>query len=228
VQHGLGARHACAFDLNAVCSGFVYALDVARRMVAGGGLALVVGVDIYSRILDPADRRTAVLFGDGAGAVVLGPVPPGRGIEAVRLASFGEHHAMIRVPAGGSRMPASEQSLRDGGHWFAMEGRAVREFVEREVPPAVRRFLADRRVAEDEIHHFVPHQANGRLVDELAARLALPVAKTHTTVQRFGNTGAASVPVTLAAAQGHFAYGDLVLLAAFGGGMSTGLALLRW
>jgi 3-oxoacyl-[acyl-carrier-protein] synthase-3 len=228
VQHGLGARDACAFDLNAVCSGFVYALDVARRMVADGGLALVAGVDVYSRILDPCDRRTAVLFGDGAGAVVLGPVAAGRGIETVRLASFGEHHAMIRVPAGGSRIPASEQSLRDGGHWFAMDGRAVRDFVERELPPAVRQFLADRRVAEDEIRHFVPHQANGRLVDELAARLALPVARTHTTVRDLGNTGAASVPVTLAAAQDHFAYGDLMLLAAFGGGMSTGLALLRW
>lgn len=228
VQHRLGIPAAVAFDVNAVCSGFVYALDTARRMIADGGLALVIGADVYSRILDPADRRTAVLFGDGAGAVVLGPVPDGRGVLGVRLTSYGALHDLIGVPAGGSRIPPSKDSLAAGLHYFRMNGRAVREFVEREVPAAVRDFCAGHGVAVDAIGHFVPHQANGRLIAGLADALGLPADRLHHTVQRYGNTGAASVPVTLAAGRNRIAAGDTVLLAAFGGGMTMGLALIRW
>ncbi|RKN50262.1 3-oxoacyl-ACP synthase III family protein [Micromonospora endolithica] len=227
VQDRLGARNAYAFDLNAVCTGFLYAVEVARR-ISAGGLALVIAVDIYSRILDPADRRTVALFGDGAGAVLLGPAPPGRGIEAIRLASFGEHHDLIGVPGGGSRMPLDERALAAGEQFFKMRGRAVREFIELQLPPAIKRFLTDHDVDDGEIRHFVPHQANGHLVAGLSDRLALPSARTHATVQTLGNTGCASVPVTLAAGRDQLAPGDLILLAAFGGGMTVGLALLRW
>jgi 3-oxoacyl-(acyl-carrier-protein) synthase III len=228
LQDRLGAGNAAAFDLNAVCSGFVYALEAARRMLPPGGFALVVGVDVYSRILDPADRRTAVLFGDGAGAVVIGEVGAGRGIGPIRLRSVGSHHDLIRVPGGGSRIPASAESVRLGEHFFTMNGRGVREFVQREVPAATMAFLADHNVDPAAVRHFIPHQANRRLIESLADELALPAARTHLTVDRYGNTGAASLPVTMADARAEFAAGDLVLLAAFGGGMTIGLALLTW
>jgi 3-oxoacyl-[acyl-carrier-protein] synthase-3 len=228
LQDRIGARQAAAFDLNAVCSGFVYALETARRMVAPGGYALVVGVDIYSRIIDPTDRRTVSLFGDGAGAVVVGPVGEGRGVVATRLASHGEYHDLIKVPAGGSRLPASKETLQDGLHYFTMDGYGVKTFVREQLPGAVSRFLADSGVDAAEIRHFVPHQANGRMLDALLPELNLPNAMVHRTLERYGNTGAASVPVTLAAARAHLTPGDLVLLAGFGGGMTTGLTLLRW
>ncbi|MEN3614678.1 3-oxoacyl-ACP synthase III family protein [Plantactinospora sp. ZYX-F-223] len=221
---------AAAFDLNAVCSGFVFALAVAQRsLLASGGYALVVGADIYSRILDPTDRRTAILFGDGAGAVVLGPVPAG-GVLATRLLTFGSTADLIRVPAGGSRLPTSPQTIDGGLHYFAMDGRAVREFVVAQVPPAVNAFLLDSGVAGAEVSHLVPHQANVHMLADLERQLNLPAARMHTTVGEYGNTGAASVPITLdmAARSGAIRSDDVVLLAGFGGGMAAGLALLRW
>ncbi|MFF3485603.1 3-oxoacyl-ACP synthase III family protein [Streptomyces sp. NPDC002701] len=223
-----------AFDMNAVCSGFVFALATAERMLHGTpGHALVVGADIYSRILDPADRRTAILFGDGAGAVVLGPVRR-RGVIATRLASFPDHRDLISVPAGGSRIPASPESLADGLHYFTMDGRAVRAFVEDHVGPMVDDFLHEHGASASGEEsgaprvHFVPHQANGRMIEKLAADLGFPPERAHATVREYGNTGAASVPVTLDHTASRLAPGDLVLLAGFGGGMAAGLALLEW
>ncbi|MGY0071642.1 3-oxoacyl-ACP synthase III family protein [Streptomyces sp. QTS137] len=221
-----------AYDMNAVCSGFVFALTTAERMLNGtGGHTLVVGADIYSRILNPADRRTVVLFGDGAGAVVLGPVR-GRGVIAARLASFPDHRDLIRVPAGGSRIPASPESLADGLHYFTMDGRAVRAFVEEHVGPMIHDFLHEHGARAGgggaARVHFVPHQANGRMVEKLAADIGFPQAHAHMTVRDYGNTGAASVPVTLDHTASRMEPGDLVLLAGFGGGMAAGLALLEW
>ncbi len=221
---------AAAFDLNAVCSGFVFALSVAQRTVQPtGGHALVIGADIYSRILDRSDRRTTVLFGDGAGAAVLGPTASGGGILATRLATFPGYRDLIEVPAGGSRRPASEYTLADGAHYFRMNGRAVREFVAEHVPPAVHELLRRAGVRPDEIDHVIPHQANAVMLDELGRSLELPRARLHTTVVDYGNTGAASVPITLDAAvtSGAARPGDLALLAGFGGGMAAGLALVR-
>lgn len=218
-----------AFDLNAVCSGFVFALATAERLLHGTGqYAVVVGADIYSRTLDPADRRTVVLFGDGAGAVVLGPAA-GRGVFATRLAGFPEERELIRVPAGGSRIPASTASVEQGLHYFAMDGPAVRSFVENRVGPLLRSFL-DSHLPQHPGRppHFVPHQANGRMVEALAADLGFLPEHTHTTVECFGNTGAASVPITLDRAAGRLAPGDVVVLAGFGGGMAAGLALVEW
>lgn len=228
LQEKLGACDAAAFDVNAVCSGFVFALETARRMVAVGSHALVVGVDIYSRILDLTDYRTAVLFGDGAGAVVIGPSPDGRGIIDTQLASFGAHTDLIKVPGGGSKIPLTNETITAGEHYFAMDGRGVRDFVTREVPPAVSNFLATAQVEPGAIAHFIPHQANGRMLQDLIPQLGLTAARTHYTVERYGNTGAASVPVTIADARTEIKNGDLVLLAAFGGGMAIGLTLLRW
>ncbi|MER7493651.1 ketoacyl-ACP synthase III [Streptomyces pharetrae] len=231
VADGLGAGPGtAAFDVNAVCSGFVFALTAAERMLRGtGGYAVVVGADIYSRILDRADRRTAILFGDGAGAVVLGPAAGGRATGiAARLAGFGAERDLIQVPAGGSRLPASADTLREGLHYFKMNGRAVREFVADQVAPAIAQFLADQGVDPRDIDHFVPHQANGRMLQDLAERIGIPAGRMRTTVETYGNTGSASIPVTLddAARRGGIRPGDRVLLAGFGGGMAMGLALL--
>jgi 3-oxoacyl-[acyl-carrier-protein] synthase-3 len=233
VQHRIGATRAAAFDVNAVCSGFVVALTTAAQLlsaVPSRGYALVVGADVYSRIIDRRDRRTAALFGDGAGAVVLGPVRSGSGVVGAHLASFGEHHAMIRVPAGGSRMPASEKTVQDGLHWFQMDGRGVSGFVRSEVPNAVDQLLSAHRVDAASVDHVIPHQANAVLLTEVLSGLQLTRARTHLTVAQHGNTSAASIPLALddAQRQGAFRAGDLLLLIGFGGGMSIGAALVRW
>lgn len=222
---------AAAFDLNAVCSGFVFALDVARRFLHGTqGRALVVAGDVYSRILDRADRRTTVLLGDGAGAAVVGPGGRSRSIIGTRLLTFGDQSDLIKVPAGGSRLPPSRATLAAGDHYFHMQGRAVAEFVHVHVPTAVADFLAEHDLGPGDVDHLVPHQANGNMIETLHQDLGLPRASTHSTVRRYGNTGAASVAITLddAARAQQFQPGQIVLLAAFGGGMSAGLALLRW
>lgn len=219
-----------AFDINAVCSGFVFALAAAGPLCAAtGGHALVIGADVYSRILNPEDRRTAVLFGDGAGAVVLGPAAK-HGVPAIRLATFADDRELIAVPGGGSRVPTSAESLDAGLHYFTMRGRAVREFVIDVVAPAVRDFLADCAVSPGELAHFVPHQANPLLVADLAQAAGIPSRAVRQTGAEYGNTGAASIPITLdhAARSGALRPGEQILLAGFGGGMSLGLTLLRW
>lgn len=233
VADGLGAGHGtAAFDVNVVCSGFVFALNAAQHVLAGSdsSYALVIGADVYSRILDPADRRTAILFGDGAGAVVLGPARPGRGLLAGRLAGFGAERDLIEVPAGGSRLPASAETLAEGLHYFTMNGRGVRDFVNATVAPAITAFVEEAGFTALTVDHFVPHQANGRMLEDLSATVGIAAGHTRFSYKDFGNTGAASVPVTLdlAARSGQLDDGDLVLLAAFGGGMAMGLSLLRW
>ncbi|GAA2651343.1 3-oxoacyl-[acyl-carrier-protein] synthase 3 [Paractinoplanes durhamensis] len=232
VQNLIGADRAACMDVNAVCSGFVFALSVANGLVATnpGALVLVIASDIYSRILDFSDRRTAVLFGDGAGAAVVGAVPEGDGILALDLASQGESSDLIYVKAGGSRLPATADTVADGDHYFRMNGRGVRDFVAAEVPPALEALLTRAEVKASDVDHFVPHQANGIMLQDLVAAAGFENAQTHLTLQQYGNVGSASVPVTLDAANasGALKRGDLVLLAGFGGGMSMGTALLRW
>jgi 3-oxoacyl-(acyl-carrier-protein) synthase III len=232
VQHLIGARSASAVDVNAVCSGFVYALAMAHGLLRGreGGHALVIGADVYSRILDARDRKTAILFGDGAGAVVLGAVPAGGGVIGTRLRGHGDEHRLIGVRAGGSRVPASARSVVDGEHFFWMDGRGVRDFVNGHVPGAIARTLQESGLAATAVDHLVPHQANGVMLRELGEALDLPNATLHLTVDRFANTGAASVPITLDAAHraGALDVGDVVLLAGFGGGMNLGVGLCRW
>uniref|UniRef100_E5KWH6 Putative 3-oxoacyl-[acyl-carrier-protein] synthase n=1 Tax=Streptomyces virginiae TaxID=1961 RepID=E5KWH6_STRVG len=235
VQQQLGALGAAAFDVNAVCSGSVFALSVVEGMLARqGGHALVIGADVYSRILNPADRKTVVLFGDGAGAMVLGPAGGGRAAGArvrhVTLHTVGELAGLIQVPAGGSRQPADQAVLDAGLQYFAMDGREVRRFVVEQLPQLTKQFLHEAGVVPDDVAHFVPHQANGVMLDTVIEDLALSRATTHLTLERYGNTGAASIPITLdaAAREGAFRPGDLILLAGFGGGMAAGLALLEW
>nr|CUI25719.1 3-oxoacyl-ACP synthase III (FabH) [Streptomyces sp. MG11] len=234
VQQSLGAARAAGFDVNAVCAGFVVALDIAARMLAGDGAsrgpALVIGSEVYSRVIDPTDRRTAPLFGDGAGAVVLGPVSGQRGVLGSHSTTDSRLLDLIGISAGGSRTPPSAETLARGEHFFRMRGREVRAYVMRELPRAVHALLQDLSVPPDQVRHFIPHQANGAMLGEVLENLGLPRARAHLPVGRHGNTGAASVPLALdhAHRSGELSDGDLVLLAGFGGGMTMSAALLAW
>lgn len=240
VQHAIGADRAACFDVNVACSGFVYALALAHALLSvsatvhartdGPGHALVVGADVYSRILDPSDPRVSVLGADGAGAAVVGPVPADRGFLGFGLASRGDRSGLITIEAGGSRCPTTHETVDRGGHHLRMQGRAVREFVLANLPPALDQLVARCGSRLGDVDHFFPHQPNGVLIDQLAKEAGLTGAETHRTVERLGNMGSASVPVTLDEANraGRLRDGDLVLLAGFGAGMSVGTCLLRW
>jgi 3-oxoacyl-[acyl-carrier-protein] synthase-3 len=232
VQHNIGAHRAAAFDINVVCAGFVFGLALAGSLVAArpDAVVLVVAADLYSRILDFDDRRTAILFGDGAGAAVVGTVPEPYGLVDVELVTRGDAHDLIHVRAGGSRLPASAQTVADGDHFFRMNGRGVRDFVVDGVPPVLADLLKRAGVTAEDVDHFVPHQANGVMVGELVEAAGLQAAHTHLVLDRYANTGSASAAIALdvAARDGDLHDGDLVLLAGFGGGMSVGAALLRW
>lgn len=231
VQRNLGAATTAAVDVNAVCSGTVFALSaVGSVILRRGGYALVIGADTYSRILDPADRRTVVLFGDGAGAMVLGPTTQGPLLRHVALHTFGALSDLIQVPGGGSRQPLDHAGLDAGLQYFAMDGREVRRFVVEQLPQLTKGFLHEAGVEAADISHFVPHQANSVMLDDVFEALALPRATMHRTVTHYGNTGAASIPITLDAAvrEGAFRPGELILLAGFGGGMAASFALVEW
>lgn len=232
VQHALGAYGAACFDMNVVCSGFVYGMALANSLltVNPDAHALVIGADLYSRILNFDDRATSVLLGDGAGAIVLGKVESGYGILECGLHTRGDAHELIRVPAGGSRVPTSHETVNAGGHFFTMQGRKVSEFVLDEVPLALTELLRRARIGIKKIDHFVSHQPNGNLLDDLVIKSGLDHVTTHRTLEKYGNVGSACIPITLDEANraGAFKDGDLLLLAGFGGGMSIGTCLVRW
>jgi 3-oxoacyl-(acyl-carrier-protein) synthase III len=220
-----------AFDLHAACSGFPYALSVAERMIqAEGGYALVIGADTYTRFLNPADPRTVVLWGDGGGAVVLGAVEQGRGMVRSQLMSHGTEYGLASIPAGGSREPVTHQALDENRHYVHMSGRRISELVKERVPGLVDTFLAEAGVAKDEIQHLIPHQGNDLMVRSLGTLFGLDKAVVHSTSRDYGNTGSASIPVTLdqALKRQEIASGDTALLVAFGAGITFAFTLLRW
>ena len=229
VQAGLGMTHGAAFDLQAVCSGFVFALATVDGLIKTGGFkrALVIGSETFSRILDWEDRGTCVLFGDGAGAVVVeAQMQPGtredRGILTSHLRSDGRYKSKLYVDGG----PSSTQTV---GH-LRMEGRAVFKHAVAMVTDVIEEaFKATGYTAED-VDWFVPHQANKRIIDDTAKKLGLAPEKVILTVDRHGNTSAASIPLALsvAIADGRIKRGDLVMLEAMGGGFTWGAMLVRW
>jgi 3-oxoacyl-[acyl-carrier-protein] synthase III len=229
VQAKLGMTHGAAFDLQAVCSGFVYALATVDGLLRTGAFrrALVIGAETYSRILDWKDRSTCVLFGDGAGAVVLEALPqPGtaadRGLLTVHLRSDGRHKMKLYVDGG----PSSTGTVGR----VRMEGRAVFKHAVAMISDVVYDALKDTGYTAAEIDWFVPHQANKRIIDDSARKFGIAPEKVVTTVDRHGNTSAASIPLALAVAvaDGRIKRGDLLLLEAMGGGFTWGAALLRW
>jgi 3-oxoacyl-[acyl-carrier-protein] synthase-3 len=229
VQAGLGITHGAAFDLQAVCSGFVFGLATADGLLKTGAFkrALVIGSETFSRILDWNDRTTCVLFGDGAGAVVLDAQQmPGtredRGILTSHLRSDGRHKAKLYVDGG----PSSTQTV---GH-LRMEGRAVFKHAVAMITDVIEQAFKTTGYTADDVDWFVPHQANKRIIDDSARKLGIAPEKVVTTVDKHGNTSAASIPLalTVAVADGRIKRGDLVMLEAMGGGFTWGATLLRW
>ena len=229
VQSALGIRHGAAFDLQAVCSGFIFALATADNFLRSGAFkrALVIGAETFSRILDWNDRGTCVLFGDGAGAIVLDAQPqsgikPDRGVLTTHLRSDGRHKSKLYVDGG----PSSTQTV---GH-LRMEGREVFKHAVGMITDVIVAAFKASGITADDIDWFVPHQANKRIIDASAHKLHIAPQKVVLTVDRHGNTSAASIPLALAVAvaDGRVKKGDLVLLEAMGGGFTWGSALLRW
>ncbi len=232
VQDALGASRAAAFDLAAGCTGFVYALGVAAAMVESGAVqtALVIGSETLSRITDWADRNTCVLFGDGAGAVVLRAGPDDGGILATVLGADGSGGNLLVLPAGGSRHPASHQTVAERMHFIKMQGRDVFRFAVRVIPTATRQALEKARLSLDDVALFIPHQANGRIIEARSEDLKLPPEKVYSNLERYGNTSAASIPIRLCEAveAGRLRPGDVVVCVGFGAGLTWGAAVLRW
>ena len=216
VQDRLGADHAAAFDLEAGCTGFVY--------------ALIIGAEVLSKFLDWTDRATCVLLGDGAGAAVLQPVEEGRGLLSFTLGSVGSGGDALKIPAGGSRMPTSEETVRNRLHFTVMQGQEVFKFAVKAIEDACRLSVERAGLSLDDVNVVVPHQANSRIIDAAAKRLGIPMERFFSNVDRYGNTSTASIPIALeeAVQEGRIQRGDVVVLVGFGAGLTWGAATLRW
>jgi 3-oxoacyl-[acyl-carrier-protein] synthase-3 len=227
----LGMPDAGAYDLSAGCTGFMYALAQAYGMMAGGlaERALVVGGDVLSRILDWTDRATCVLFGDGAGAVVLERVESG-GFLGFELGADGSGGPQLYMPAGGSRLPASAETVAERKHFAQMNGREVFKFATRVLVSSAEAILAKTGRTIDEVDVYIPHQANVRIIEHAVGKLGIPVDRVIVNVDRYGNTSSGSIPLALAEAQagGRLHDGDLVLMTGMGAGLTWGSALMEW
>jgi len=233
VQHKIGASRAWGFDLSAACSAFTYSLTVGSQMVTAGAVknALVIGADVMSSIIDYTDRSTCVLFGDGAGAVVVAPASE----DGFGILDF-EHHVdgsggpALCMPAGGSRMPASHDTVDQRLHYVKQEGATVFKFAVTKTGEMCERLLSRNNLTANDIDLFVSHQANRRIIMSAAERLGLPEEKVVINIESFGNTTAATIPLALndAINSGRIKKGDRVLLASVGAGFTVGAVLMRW
>jgi 3-oxoacyl-[acyl-carrier-protein] synthase-3 len=233
VQKRLGAWNAAAFDLAAGCSGFLYALSVAEKFLAidDYNYVLVISSDILSKITDYTDRNTCVLFGDGAGATILGRGDsPESGILSTYLAADGRGADLLYMPAGGSALPASEQTVRDHLHYLKMNGREVFRFASKAMVEVSEKLLEKAGLSYEDIDVFVPHQANIRIIKTAMKSMQIAEDKTIITIDKFGNMSAASIPVALsiAVSEGKVKPGDVVLMVAFGAGLTCAGTIIRW
>jgi 3-oxoacyl-[acyl-carrier-protein] synthase III len=234
LQHRLGAKNAVAFDVNAACPGYIYGLAIAQKFMQDGSHhhVLVVGGEIISNRINFKDRSTCVIFGDGAGATVLGHSNgDGEGeILTIQLNSDGDLWNLLYMPGGGSRNPPSYQMLDEGLHHLRMQGNEVFKHAIRTMVDAARRAMKSKGITSKEIDWFIPHQANMRIMEEVANRLEIPMDKVIVIVHKYGNTSAASIPTALdeAVRSGKIRRGDLILVNSFGAGFTWGAALLRY
>jgi len=232
IQYNLGAKGAASFDLAAGCSGYIYALAVADRFLASGSYrnALVIGGEILSKYLDWHDRTTCIIFADGAGATVLSAREGTSGILATSLRTDGSMADFITLPAGGTLMPASEKTVREGMHFIKMKGNETFKIAVRSIEEVSREVITASGLAASDIDLYIPHQANRRIIEAVGTRLGLRPEQVYVNIDRVGNTSSASIPIALdeAVRSGRVHPGDTLLFAAFGAGLTWGAALLRW
>ncbi|NOT33714.1 MAG: ketoacyl-ACP synthase III [Candidatus Eisenbacteria bacterium] len=232
LQHKLGATRAAAYDVFAACTGFVFGLGIGRALIAGGAAdtVLVVGVETLSRITNYQDRNTCVLFGDAAGAVVLRPCAAGDGVRAVHMQSDGELGDVLEIAGGGSREPASEDTVRDRKHFIAMRGKKLFPFAVRSMEDSLRQVVGEAGWGVDDLDLVIPHQANIRIIDAVRERLGIPAERVVVNIDRYGNTSSATIPVALdeIVRAGRLKPGDKLGICAFGGGATWGAAALSW
>jgi 3-oxoacyl-[acyl-carrier-protein] synthase-3 len=231
VQDALGIKHAACFDISAACAGFVYALSVAGQFISSGAYkhALVVGAEKLSAVTDWQDRNTCVLFGDGAGAAVVSAVKRG-GIISSYLGCDGSRKDLLFIPAGGSRLPASPQSLQARQHYIKMQGNELFKLAVRAMTEAAQKVLRQARLKFSDVDLVIPHQANARIIMAVAKKLGLAEEKIYLNIERYGNMSSASTAIALCEAleQGRIKKGDLVLLDTFGAGLVWGACLIEW
>jgi 3-oxoacyl-[acyl-carrier-protein] synthase-3 len=232
IQTELGAHRAAAFDLAAACSGFLYGLTLANQMIRGGQAryALVIGAEVLTRYVDYTDRSTCVIFGDGAGAALLGPAEGERGILGTRIRSDGRYAEQLYAPGGGTRLGISADNVTSGQHYFRMKGNELFKVAVRSMADVSREVLEEAGYKGEDVKLFIPHQANQRITDAVANNLKVEEGIVYSNIAMHGNTSSASIPIALdeCVEQGRIEEGDLVLLASFGGGVTWGAVLMRW
>lgn len=232
VQAELGAHKAAAMDVVAACSGFLYGVTLANTMIQTGQsrYVLVIGAEVLTQYVDYTDRGTCILFGDGAGAAVLGPVDEDRGILAARIRSDGRYLEQLFSPGGGTRRPPSAETLAAGDHFFKMKGNELFKVAVRSMSDISKEVLDEAGLTPDDVTLFIPHQANQRITDSVANRLNVDSGRVYSNIASHGNTSSASIPIALdeCVEAGRIKTGDLVLMASFGGGATWGGVLVRW
>jgi 3-oxoacyl-[acyl-carrier-protein] synthase-3 len=232
IQRDLGARGCCAFDLAAACSGFLFGMIVAEQFIRNRAAkyVLVIGAELLSRYVDYKDRATCVIFGDGVAAAVFGPVDPPAGILAHELHTEGKYAEHLFIPAGGTAMPASCETVAQGAHYIKMRGNELFKVAVRGMEDVSRQVLKKAGVTPEDINLFIPHQANQRINEAVRERLGIASEKVYSNIDRVGNTSAASIPICLdeCVQSGRLKKGDLVLMSAFGAGVTWGAVLMRW
>jgi len=232
IQGELGAPCCIAFDLAAACSGFLFGVTVADQFIRTGKAkyALVIGAELLSRYLDYKDRATCVIFGDGVAAGVLGPATPPSGILSTEMHTNGAYADHLYIPAGGTVKPASCETVRARDHYIKMRGNELFKVAVRSLGEVSRRVMDEAGVRSDELSLFIPHQANQRITEAVRDRLGVSSDKVYSNISRVGNTSSASIPICLdeCARSGRIQRGDLILMAAFGAGVTWGAMLMRW
>lgn len=232
IQAELGANKAAAMDVVAACSGFLYGVTLANSMIRTGQsrYALVIGAEILTQYVDYTDRQTCVLFGDGAGAAVLGRVEGDQGILSTRIKSDGRYEEQLFSPGGGTRRRPTAETLAAGDHFFKMKGNELFKVAVRSMADVSREVLEEAGLTASDVKLFIPHQANQRITDAVANKLNVEDARVYSNISMHGNTSSASIPIALdeCVEAGRISRGDLVLLASFGGGVTWGGVLMRW
>jgi len=232
IQAQIGAVNAAGMDVFAACSGFLYGLTMVESMIKTGQIryALVIGAEVLTKYVDYTDRGTCVIFGDGAGAAVLGPVPEGKGILATKIKSDGRYEEQLFCPGGGTKMGTTHETISEGQHFFKMKGNELFKVAVRSMADISAEMLEKTGYTVDDVDIVIPHQANQRITDAVASRLGVPEEKVYSNIAEMGNTSSASIPIAMdeCIQSGRIKEGSLVLLTAFGGGVTWGGTVIRF